>query len=111
MDYITADQLSIPSEAIWDRVEAGEEFIVTRAGQPIALLVRTDTEAMPEQLRALRLIRLGDLVRCIQAEAMTSGADQITDEEIQAEIDAARREAAVKAAIAAKAGRSRSSDC
>lgn len=106
MDYITADDLASPSEAIWRRVQAGEEFIVTRAGEPIALLVRTDPESLHEQLQALRPIRFGELVRRIQAYAVAIGADQITDKEIQAEIDAARREIAARAA-AAKSGRSR----
>lgn len=92
MNNVTTDELRSTSEAIWRRVAAGEEFVVTRAGQPIALLVRTDAETMHEQLRALRMVRFGEVVRRIQADAAASGANQITDEEIQAEIDTVRAE-------------------
>lgn len=106
MDCVCTEELALPSAPIWDRVQGGEEFVVTRAGDPIALLVRTDAETMHEQLRQLRLARFGALVRRIQADAVASGASQITEEEIQAEIDAARREAAAKAVANAKAGTS-----
>lgn len=98
MRYISIEELTEPSEEAWQRVEAGEEFVVTRDGKAFALLVRTDAQALEEQLRALRLLRLGDVVRRIQAHAAASGADQLTEEEIQAEIDAVRRDAAAKAA-------------
>lgn len=92
MDYVTVRELREKSGEIWQRVEAGEEFVVTRNGKPFALLVHTEPTAVEDRLRALRLGRLAELVSAIQDDARTSGASLLTDEELQAEIDATRRE-------------------
>jgi prevent-host-death family protein len=92
VDYVTVRELRDKSGEIWQRVEAGEEFVVTRNGKPFALLVHTEPQAVEETLRVLRLRRFGELVKAIQADAQASGASLLTEEEIQAEIDAARRE-------------------
>ncbi|GMV02180.1 MAG: type II toxin-antitoxin system prevent-host-death family antitoxin [Burkholderiaceae bacterium] len=92
MDYVTVRDLREKSGEIWQRVEAGEEFVVTRNGKPIALLVHTEPTAVEDRLRALRLGRLAELVRAIQADARASGASLLTDEELQTEIASSRRE-------------------
>lgn len=92
MDYVTVRELREKSGEIWQRVEAGEEFVVTRNGKPFALLVHTEPQAVEERLRALRLSRLGEVVQAIQAHALASGASKLTEADIQAEIDAVRRE-------------------
>ena len=99
MDYVTVRELREKSGEIWQRVEAGEEFVVTRNGKPFALLVHTEPQAVEDRLRALRLSRMAELVKAIQAEARASGASLLTDEEIQAEIDAARRERRARGAV------------
>jgi len=93
MDYVTVRELREKSGEIWQRIEAGEEFVVTRNGKPFALLVHTEPQAVEDTLRALRLARMADLVRSIQAHSVAQGTDQLTDADIQAEIDAVRREA------------------
>lgn len=90
MDYVTVRELREKSGAIWQRVEAGEEFVITRNGKPFALLVHTEPQAVEERLRALRLSRLGDLVKAMQTDAQASGASALTEAEVQAEIVAAR---------------------
>jgi antitoxin (DNA-binding transcriptional repressor) of toxin-antitoxin stability system len=95
-------ELREKSGAIWQRVELGEEFVVTRNGKPFALLVHTKPDEVEEQLRLLRAARFGAIVRSIQRDALASGASEITEEEIQAEIDAARREMAAAVPLAAE---------
>lgn len=92
MDYVTVRELREKSGEIWQRVEAGEEFVITRNGKPFALLVHTEPTAVEDRLRALRLSRLAELARAIQEDSQASGAGLLTEEDIQAEIDAARRE-------------------
>ncbi len=92
MDYVTVRELREKSGEIWQRVEAGEEFVVTRNGKPFALLVHTEPSEVDAALRAYRAARLGAVLERLQAQARASGADQLTDEEIQAEIDAVRAE-------------------
>lgn len=90
-DYVTVRELRDKSGEIWDRVAAGESFVVTRNGKPFALLVHTEPQAVEERLRALRLSRLGELVKAIQADAQATGAALLSEDDIQAEIMAARQ--------------------
>lgn len=92
MDYVTVRELREKSGEIWQRIEAGEEFVVTRNGKPFALLVHTEPQAVEDTLRALRAAAFGRAVRAIQAQAQATGACDLTEAEIQAEIDAVRRE-------------------
>lgn len=92
MDYVTVRELREKSGEIWDRIEAGEEFVVTRNGKPFALLVHTLPSEVEDRIRALRAARFGEQVRRIQEDAVRTGAKLLTEEDIQAEIDAVRRE-------------------
>lgn len=92
MDYVTVRELREKSGQIWQRLEAGEEFVITRNGKPFALLVHTEPGEVEAALRAHRAARLGAVVTRIQERARETGADQLTDAEIQAEIDAVRGE-------------------
>ena len=92
MDYLTVRELREKSGEIWQRVEAGEEFVITRNGKPFALLIHTEPQAVEERLRALRLSRLAELTRTIQAEAQAGGASALTDAQIEAERATARRQ-------------------
>jgi len=102
MDYVTVRELREKSGEIWQRVEAGEEFVVTRNGKPIALLVHTQPAEVEERLRVLRAARFGDLVRKIQQGVAQTGAVEMADDDILAEVAAARREAAAAAPVAAE---------
>ena len=92
MDYVTVRELREKSGDIWQRVESGEEFVVTRNGKPFALLVHTEPSAVDETLRALRLQAFSRAWKALSEQAQASGASEMSDEEIQAEIDAVRKE-------------------
>lgn len=91
MDFVTVRELREKSGDVWQRIEAGEEIVVTRNGKPFALLLATQPSELEEMLRAHRAARFGAVAKRMQAQAKTSGADQLTDQQIQAEIDAVRR--------------------
>lgn len=91
MDYITVREMREKSGQVWRRIEAGEEIVVTRNGKPFALLLHTEPSQVEAALRAHRAARLGQLVQRLQAQAKASGADRLTDKEVGAERDAARR--------------------
>jgi len=92
MDYVTVRELREKSGDIWRRVEAGEEFVITRNGKPFALLVHTEPSAVEDRLCALRLQAFGRAWDALTQQAQATGAAKMTDEEIQAEIDAVRKE-------------------
>jgi prevent-host-death family protein len=92
MDYVTVRELREKSGEIWQRVEAGEEFVVTRNGKPFALLVHTAPQTVEDKLRALRLQAFGKAWDELTRQAQAGPLVALTDDEIQAEIDAVRQE-------------------
>lgn len=92
MDFVTVRELRAESGKVWEKIEAGEEIVVTRNGKPFALLVHTEPAQLEGTLRAIRAARFGAAVEAIQRHAREQGLDKMTMEEIDAEIAAARRE-------------------
>lgn len=103
MDYVTVRELRAESGKIWDRIEAGEEIVITRNGKPFALLLHTEPAGVEAALRAHRAARLGAVLDRIHAHVEAHGLNRITAKEIEAEIAAARKER--KAAHAKPRGR------
>jgi prevent-host-death family protein len=89
MDYVAVGELSRKPGEVWRRVEAGQAVAITRRGEPIAVVVAVGLD-QAEVLRAYRAARFGAALKRLQDNARASGADRLTDEEIQAEIDAVR---------------------
>lgn len=91
MDYVTVRELREKSGEIWQRVEAGEEFVVTRNGKPFALLVHTEPAAVEDKLRALRLQAFSRAWERLAQQAQAGGATELSEDAIQAEVDAVRK--------------------
>ncbi len=90
MDFVTVRELRSESAKVWDRLEAGEELVITRNGKPFALLVHTEPSQVEERLRALRWARFDQLLAEQHRRAADLGLDAMTQDEIDAEIAAAR---------------------
>lgn len=91
MDYVTVRELREKSGAVWQRIEAGEEIVVTRNGKPFAVLLHTQPSEVEAVVRAHRAARFGAVIQRLQEQARASGANRLTAKEIQGEIDAVRR--------------------
>ena len=89
MDYITVRDLREQSGDVWQRVDGGEEFVVTRNGKPIALLVPVAPADVERRLRAVRASQWGDALERMQTQAAATGGAW-SEADIQAEIAAAR---------------------
>ena len=92
MDYVTVRELRAESGKIWERINAGEEIVVTRNGKPFALLLHTEPNEVEEALRLHRAARFGAVLDRIQARVKAQGPNRITAKEIEAEIAASRKE-------------------
>jgi prevent-host-death family protein len=103
MDYVTVRELRTESGKVWDRVAAGEEFVITRNGKPFALLLHTEPAEVEAALRAYRAARLGTVLDRLQNFSAAKGLDKLAEEDIEAEITAARKER--RSANAAPRGR------
>ena len=69
-------------------------MVITNNGKPIALLTPLSDENLEETLSAIRRARAANALRQIREMARERGLDKMSEEEIQAEIDAVRRERA-----------------
>lgn len=92
MDFVTTKELRAESGKIWAKLEAGEDIVITRNGKPFAVMVHTGPTELEATLRTIRAERFAETVRKIQQHSVEQGLDKMTMEEINAEIELARKE-------------------
>jgi len=68
------------------------EIVITSNGRPVAVLTPTDDESLEENLSALRTARAVQAVAALQRESVRLGTNKMSQEDIEAEIRAARAE-------------------
>lgn len=92
MDFVTVRELRAESGKVWQKLESGEDLVITKNGKPYALMVQTEGRNLEATLRAIRAERFRETLAKMQQFAAERGLDKMTMEEIDAEIAAARRE-------------------
>ncbi|MDE0178831.1 MAG: type II toxin-antitoxin system Phd/YefM family antitoxin [Gammaproteobacteria bacterium] len=90
MDFISVRQLRTESAAVWEALTAARDLVVTSNGKPIAVLSATSAEELETSLAALRQARAQLAVSAMQQRARETGADRLTLDDINAEIEAVR---------------------
>ena len=92
MDFVSVRQLRNESAAVWEALAASKDLVVTSNGKPIAVLSATTATTLEASLAALRQARAQLAVAAMQRRAKETGADQFALDEVNAEIEAARRQ-------------------
>lgn len=92
MDFISVRQLRTESAAVWEALATTKDLVVTSNGKPIAVLSTTTPATLEASLAALRQARAQLAVTAMQQRAKETGADRFTLDDVNAEIEAARRE-------------------
>ena len=92
MDSISVRQLRTESAAVWDALAESKDLVVTSNGKPIALLSAVSATTLEASLAALRRARAQLAVAAMQQCAKETGADRLTLVDLNAEIEAVRRE-------------------
>ena len=90
MDFISVRELRSRSAAVWEALEAQRRMVVTSNGKPIAFLVATSPEIFDSTLEALRQAEALQALESIRQSARESRAAELSLDEIEAEIAAAR---------------------
>lgn len=93
MKFIPSRDLRIQPGQVWKDLAKEGELVVTRHGQPVALMLPVSGEDLDRKLRMIRGAELWETVRQIQRESVVRGTDGMTREEIDQEIRRARQEA------------------
>ena len=91
MNFVSVRELRSQSAAVWRSLARQKDLVVTSNGKPVAILSATSGSTLEESLAALRQARAQLAVAAMQRRASETGADRMTLDEVNAEIDAARR--------------------
>ena len=92
MKFVSIRDFRNQTAAIRKALSTEHEIVLTASGRPVALLADVDEESFEEKLAALRRTRDYALLDRVRARARETGVDQLTLEQIDAEIAKARRE-------------------
>lgn len=91
MQFISVRDLRGKSAQIWKKLKQMKEIVITSNGKPIAILSPTSGESLEESLNTIRTARAIEAAEAIQTEAVKTGRDKISLDEINREITAVRR--------------------
>ena len=89
MDFFTVRDLRTSPKSIWDSL-AGGEVVITNNGRPSALMINIPDGDFEETLNSVRQARAMRAFNSMRRKAAEAG--YMTEEEINAEIAAARKE-------------------
>jgi antitoxin (DNA-binding transcriptional repressor) of toxin-antitoxin stability system len=91
MKFMTVEELQRQPGAALRDLAPEEEWVVTESGHPVAILAPVREEHLEEVLVALRRARALTAVHELQRRSAELGTADLSCEEIEAEIRAARR--------------------
>ena len=90
MDFLSVREFRSSSRDIWRKLSQDGKMVITNNGKPTALLLDISNEDLEETLLALRQVRAMRLFNSMRAHAQQRGF--LSEQEIEAEIQAAREE-------------------
>lgn len=89
MNFYTVRDLRTTPKRIWDNLSADGEVVITNNGKPTAILFDIADGSFEETLKAVRQAKAVIAFNSMRAKAAARG--YMSDDEIEAEIAAARR--------------------
>ncbi len=91
VESVSIRDLCRRSAAVWRSLAREKDLVVTANGKPVAVLSATTASTLEASLAALRQARAQHAVATLQQGARETGADRLTLEDVNAEIEAVRR--------------------
>ena len=90
MNFYSVRDLRTESKNVWENLSAGGQVVITKNGKPSALMIDIPEGSFDEIVQAVRQAKAMIAFNNMRRKAATSGF--MSDEEIEAEISAARNE-------------------
>lgn len=90
MNFYTVRDLINTPKSIWDNLSNNGEVVITNNGKPKAIMIDIENGDFEETIKAIRQAKAMIAFNSMRAKAAKSGF--MSDEEIETEIAAARRE-------------------
>ena len=91
MKFLSVRDLRSKSAQVWQDLPSDRELIITNNGRPIAILAAISESNLEESLAAFRQARAVEAVASLQRRSAAQGTNNLTAEEIDAEIGAVRK--------------------
>lgn len=89
MNFYSVRDLRNTPKSVWDNLSSDGEVVITNNGKPAALMIDIADGSFEETVRAVRQAKAMLAFNSMRQKAAMNG--YMTDEEIEAEISAARR--------------------
>ena len=89
MNFYTVRDLRSTPKSVWENLSADGEAVITNNGRPMALLLDIADGDFEETLKAVRQAKAAIAFNSMRGKAADKG--YMSDEEIEAEITAARQ--------------------
>lgn len=89
MNFYTVRDLRTTPKSVWENLSADGEAVITNNGRPMALLLDIADGDFEETLKAVRQAKASIAFNSMRSKAAAKG--YMSDEEIKAEIAAARQ--------------------
>jgi hypothetical protein len=90
MEFLTVRDFRTSPKSVWEKLSQNGEIVITNNGKPTALMLNIENGDFEEISRSIRQAKAMRALNAIRAEAADRGF--LTEEEIEAEIQAYRRE-------------------
>jgi antitoxin (DNA-binding transcriptional repressor) of toxin-antitoxin stability system len=94
MKFVSIRDLRGKSAEVWKKLPGEREMVITSNGRPIAILAAVNESNLEESLSAFRQARSVEAVASLQRRSVEQGTNNISMDEIDAEINAVRRKRA-----------------
>ena len=92
MNFFTVTDLRTASKRVWEGLSAQGHVVITNNGKPTALMIDIADNNPEEVLAAVRQAQAMRAMNRLQADSLRRGLDGLTEEDIETEISAARKE-------------------
>ena len=100
MDFYTVTDLRTASKRVWKSLSAQGHVVITNNGKPTVLMIDIADNDPEEVLASVRQAQAIRALNRLQADSLRKGLDGLTEEDIEAEISAARKERKRKSDVA-----------
>jgi antitoxin (DNA-binding transcriptional repressor) of toxin-antitoxin stability system len=90
MKFITVRDIRTSPAQVWKDLPEEQEMVITKNGKPIALLTSVSGTNLEETLSTIRRARAIEAVKSLQQLSVKNKNNELSIEEIEAEIKATR---------------------
>lgn len=90
MDFVPVRDFRVNPASVWNTLDRNERVVVTTHGQPTAVMLKVDGESLMDTLAAVEQAQWLTLLTRMQARVAASPAHDMSLDDINAEIAAAR---------------------